>query len=581
MRVSKEVRLAFAGTIAAFTWAATACTGDIAGSGGGGSAAANGPPSVRGGARGTSTTANGGAGGTNGGGATGTPAACALPPPRVWKLTPTQIARSIASVAPAADFGTSDIEKQLASTVTSPAGSFRNDARWKDMSVPHVEQLVTIAENAARVISRNAPQLATCATKAPWTATCVQQIVETLGVRTFRRPLTAEELSRYLGFFDEHAAAGAEVALQQVAQALLLSPSFLYRSELGDGAATRDNRVALTAFERASALSYFVTDGPPDAALMNAARTGALTTKEQMAEHARRLLGAPRSPGLLQFFVEHFALEHTVGLQRDTKLFPRWSDDVGRDMQAETRTFLEHLLASEAPTVGTLLTAKHSYLNQRLAENYGITFAGVGDELAKTMLPAGRVGLFGQGTFLASHARPAETDIVRRGRFVREHVLCQPVPPPPPNIPAIPPGLDGKTTQRQRLANHIADPVCASCHAAMDSLGLAFENFDPVGAWRTTDSGLPIDASGSVDDVTASKSTFTNASELMTVLAEVPQTSACLSSRMYAYGHGRVPGDADACSIDAITARFRSGGGDFKELVVAIVTSDDFLHRAN
>ncbi len=522
---------------------------------------------------GTPPAAAAGAGGTAPGPATSE--ACAQPPARIWKLTPGQLARAAKAVVPALELVTAP----LASTLTRNAAFFSNAAHLKDMSTPHVQELMALASAFAAGAGKQAALDAPCMAVDAVDAACLNSYVAGFGERAFRRPLSPDELATFTKYYaDEASIDGKIVALSQLARAVFLSPHFLYRAELGAAAETGPV-VSMTPYERASALAFFVSDGPPDGELYGAAKAGALESSEQIAAQTRRLLSAPETAaGLLSFMSEQIRLEKAANLQKDAAQFPKWSQQTPADMSAETLTFIQNVLWNDDSSLRTLFTAKYSFVNARLAELYGFPPVA-GDALQRVTLPEGRAGLLMQGSLLATLATPSNTHVIHRGRFVRENLLCQPLPPPPINFTPIPPPPDGVNTQRERLAVHSQDQTCAACHALMDPLGFGLEHFDAVGAYRSEEVGKPIDSSGYMQGVTAVSTTFQNALEMTELLGSVPELRDCFAGRAFAYANGRDAADGDTCAMTPLREQFRQGGGDIKELVVKLTTSETFLTR--
>jgi hypothetical protein len=337
--------------------------------------------------------------------------------------------------------------------------------------------------------------------------------------------------------------------------------------------------VPLTGFERASALSYFLSDSPPDTELFAAARTGALGDRAGLESHARRLLSKPgTASGFLKFFRELFETEAAAHTEKEAEIFPQWTAALGADLSRESDAFLQQALFGEGAKLSTLLTADFSMLNGTLATYYGLP-APAGTGFAKVGLEGQRAGILTQAGRMAALAKGNDTDAVMRGRFVREALLCQDLPPPPDNVPAVPPPPDGQNTQRERLSAHSKDASCAVCHTLMDPLGLAFENYDGVGRYRTTEVGKTIDASGVLTRAEPEGARFANAIELVNVLARSPSVSRCVVATAFRYAHGRSATEADKCTIDRLAARFETSGGDLVDLAVALATDDSFIVR--
>jgi hypothetical protein len=412
-----------------------------------------------------------------------------------------------------------------------------------------------------------------CLNERPVPQSCVSELVTSFGKRAFRRPVTTEERAAYEKLFADAAAIDAGAGLEQVLQAMLLSPHTLFRMELGAGDG------ALTAHERASAMSYLLTDGPPDAELLQAADSGSLTQPEMLQQQARRLLAtSDGARGLLRFFAEYVAYDSARNLTKSPELFPEWGPELGSAAAEESRRFIEQVLWQGDGQLSTLLTGTERLVNGPLARLYGVQSMD-GPDFVPVSLPPERAGLLGQASFLAREAHADESDAVKRGKYITSAWLCSPPPPPPPDVPPIPP-KDGTKTQRERLAVHSANPACSGCHLLMDPLGLAFENFDAIGRFRAQDEGKPIDPSGRFEAVLAGNPSFANGAALSAILAQAPEVRTCVATKLYRYAFGRRETQRDACLIQELSGSLSVGGGDIKEAVVELVSSEAFLRRA-
>jgi hypothetical protein len=504
------------------------------------------------------------------------PGGCGLAPRRIWALTPDQYARSVRALFPAAKLGDG-----LATTLAVQDG-FSNEADRLDMTEPHVGQLLQIAWQLAGEAAADPGKLSACLGQPTVDAACVRGFVGDLGPRAFRRDLEAAEIDGLVTYFAKQQQAGdVRFAVQELLMAIFTSPNFVYRTELGPAGAT--GPVTLTAFEKASALSYFLTDGPPDAQLLAAARGKGLETAAQIEMQTRRLLAqGANAAGFVKFFHESFVLDDVNTTAKDAKLFPQWKPQLATDLAGESDAFVRQVLWGEDAKLSTLLTANFSMLNGRLATYYGTGDTAAGETFKKVTWPAGqRVGLFTQAGPMSTFAKENDTDVVARGRFVREVLLCQPLPPPPANVNAVPPPPDGKRTQRERMAGHSADPTCAGCHTLMDGLGLAFERYDGIGRYRTMDVGQTLDVSGKLNSAEPEGAPFQDAVGLMGLLAKSPTVQKCFLETAFRYALGRAAGSLDACTLDRLSKRFAASGGDMIDLTVAITTDETFFQRAN
>lgn len=504
------------------------------------------------------------------------PGSCGLPTTRIWALTPEQVARTVASVLP----GTNVSLDGLAGTIAAGEG-FSNTASRLTMTEPHVGQLLELAYQLAGAAAADPAKLAPCLAQAAPADTCVRDFVSGFGARAFRRDLSSAEQQGFVDQYKRARLAGdGTAALRQLMMSVLTSPNFLFRTELGDEGATGP-KVPLTGFERASALSYFLTDGPPDAELLAAARSGALARPEEMEKHTRRLVGKSQDgAGVERLFRELYQTALPRTTDKDEMVFPQWKPELAEDLAREGEAFIQQVLFAEDAKLATLLTADFTMVNPALATYYGLS-APAGATFSKVKHKAGeRLGFFTQGGRMASLAVNDDTDAVMRGRFIREALLCQHLPPPPDNLNIVPPPPDGKNTQRERLAQHSADPTCASCHKLMDPLGLAFESYDSIGRFRTMDVGKPLDLAGTLTAAEPEGASYKNGVELMKLLATSPTVSSCFVATAFRYAHGRAPEAGDACTIDRLSARFAGSGGDIKDLAVAITTDESFTVRA-
>jgi hypothetical protein len=556
------------------------CTGSIHDGdkpGGGGTS----PPDRPGGGQtGNMTGGGAGAGGTSMPGVDEKPkppaAGCGLSPRRIWALTPEQYARTVQALFPAAKLGDG-----LGGSLAVQEG-FSNQAGRLDMTEPHVAQLLAISWQLAADAAADPAKLAPCLAQPTVDAACVRTFIGDFAARAFRRDQAPGEIDPMVTNFQKQAG-DVRFAIQQLLTALLTSPNFVYRTELGPETATAGKPVILTSFEKASALSYFLTDGPPDAMLLAAARGKALETPAQIEAHTRRLLAGPASAaGLVKFFHEGFVLDEVNATVKDPMLFPQWKAQLATDLAGESDAFVKQVLWGEDAKLSTLLTANFSMLNGRLATFYGTGDTAAGEQWKKTTWRAGeRAGLLTQAGPMATFAKENDTDVVGRGKFIRELLLCQPLPPPPANVNAVPPPPDGKHTQRERLAQHSADASCAGCHSLMDPLGLAFERYDGIGKHRTTDVGQMLDTSGKLTGAAPEGAPFKDAVELMGLLASSPTVKKCFIETAFRYANGREASGLDACTLQRLDTRFGASGGDMIDLAVAMTTDETFFQRGN
>jgi hypothetical protein len=508
------------------------------------------------------------------GGVAAPPAGCAFPPRRIWALTPEQYLRTVRSLLPIGG----NVGDGLAASLAVQDG-FSNEAGRLDMTEPHVAQLLDLAWQVAGEAAATPAMLSACL--ATGAEACVRDFAASFGQRAFRRELAPAEIDALMTHYQAQQG-DAQLALRELLMDILISPNTLYRTEMGPEGASAGGSVVLTPFEKASALSYFLTDGPPDAELLTAARTGALASAAQIEQHTRRMLRGPDSAsGLLKFLRESYGTRNVLATTKDTKRFPEWKAPLPDDLASEAEGFLRQVLWSEDARLETLLTASFSMLNGRLAAFYGVADPGSGQDLRKVSFqPGQRAGLMTQAAMMAVLSKDNDTDVVGRGKFVREVLLCQTLPPPPVTVNAVPPPPDGKRTQRERMAMHSADPSCAGCHALMDPLGLAFERYDGIGRWRTTDVGQNLDTSGRLTAAQPDQAPFSDAVGLMGLLARSPDVARCFVAAAFRYAHGRAAESVDKCALDRLGQRFDTSHGNVIDLAVALTTDEAFFVRA-
>lgn len=496
---------------------------------------------------------------------------CEALPARVYQLSPSQFDRTVRAIFP--DFE-GNPSAAFSHTLTRTEHQVGATADRLQLPQVTVEGLLEAARAVADHALGAPDAVPECALESPNDG-CLEEFVGQWLGRAFRRPATAEETDRYQSLYrDAEAAWSSREAAAQVVTATLMDPDFLFRTELGDDAESGDE-IALTPYERASALSYFIADAPPDAELLTAARAGALSTPEEIEAQARRLLEQPQSAlGVLRMLRDVFGYERVVDQSKDPELFPEWNEALAEDLREETDRFLEHILFEGDATLESLLTAEYSFVNARLAEHYGLERDDSLDpeEFVQVDFPAGeRAGVLTHGSLMALMAKETQTRIVERGLFIRERILCQTLPPPPANAPSIP-ERDPSASGRQQLEALTAPRDCQQCHQAMNPLGFPFESFDAIGRFRTEDLGHTVDPRGAITGTATDDVTVADASALVAGLARTAEVTECFSThlREYATGtHAEVCGSRD---------RFAESG-DLRELVVDLVTDETFFLR--
>jgi hypothetical protein len=437
--------------------------------------------------------------------------------------------------------------------------------------------------NAAATMGTDAvAKLATlfpCSTQTSGEDVCARQFVQSFGKRAFRRPLSDEETTRYFGLYTLARQQGKyEDGISLVVQAFVQSPFFLYRVESDPPGAVAEAVAPVSAYELASRLSYFLLGSMPDDTLLAAADQSQLSTPDQITVQAQRLLQDPRARlNVGTFHRQWLDLNEALEAPKAADLYPSWNPQLASDLFTESETFVDQVFWNDGQ-LSSLLNAPYTFLNTRLASFYGVPDPGT-TTFSKVMLSGlPRAGLLTEGTFLAGHANPDQSSPVRRGKFVREQLLCQPVPPPPNNIVIMPPMYDPASSTRQRYAAHEVQPLCAGCHVAMDPIGLGFEAYDATGAFRTKDGPAAVDASGTLKS-TDVDGPFNGAVELASKLAGSAEVADCVATQWFRFANGRSEDSGDLCALTALRQTFKAKQYDMRSLPLSVVTSDTFRYR--
>lgn len=412
--------------------------------------------------------------------------------------------------------------------------------------------------------------------------------------KAYRRTVEPEELEKLSQWVDQMTAGGEkwEAAMQIAMQAVLCSPKFLFRVEPDDRPASADIR-SLDAFAVATRLSYFLWSSMPDDLLLEAAEKG--TLEQELAPHIHRMLADERSSALIQSFsTQWLQIQRLESFAADTQSFPSFNAKLKSAMLRETELFFESVLR-ENRSVLELIDTNYTFLNETLAKHYGIAdtvgnWMGQpaskpdgkpiqGDTFQRVSLQdRNRGGLITQASVLAVTSNPTRTSPVKRGRWILEQFLGAPPPPPPPNVPELPSKSEDVSTAslRKRMEVHRQNPACANCHAKMDPIGFALENYDAVGAYRTKDGAFDIDASGEFAD----GSKFSGPGDLKSIiLAKREDFVRCLAEKMLTYALGRGVEYYDRPTIEKIVRSMPGQEYKIQGMILEIVLSEPFLKR--
>ncbi len=332
-------------------------------------------------------------------------------------------------------------------------------------------------------------------------ATCARTILTTLAHRAFRRPVTSADIQPLYAFYERGRARGNfESGVQAAIEAMLVSPEFLFRIERDPPAAATSSLHRISDVELASRLSFFLWSTIPDAELLDLAERGRLKDAAVLDRQVRRMLDDARADALVSNFAgQWLQLRNVETVKPDPVIFP-FDEALRQSFLTETALFVSSLFREDRSLLD-LLSADYTFVNQRLAEHYGIPRVYGSQFRRVTLSDVNRHGLLGQGSVLTVTSYPNRTSVVQRGKWILENLLGTPPPPPPPDVPELKAAPHGKVlSMREQMEVHRANPTCAACHGRMDPIGFALENYDGVGRWRREDAGAPIDASGKLPD---------------------------------------------------------------------------------
>jgi len=458
----------------------------------------------------------------------------------------------------------------------SQANGFDNNGDFLSLSPTRLEQYQSAAESLATEALSATLRARNLTCDPAMGDACVRTLLTTLGERAYRRPLTDAEIAGYLTLAGKVRTAGGspDEVMGAILKALLMSPNFLFRPEYDPDPASMKAH-PLTPYEVASRLSYMVYASMPDDPLFAAAKAGQLATPKDLQTQLQRMLTDPKSRFAENYAQQWLGVRSIETSQPDTKLYPGFSVALANSMKREVDLYFDEFVKQNLPAE-QLLTASFSYVDSALAKHYGMP-AVTGTDLTRVMLATPqRGGLLGMGALLLGTSRGNRTSPVARGRWVLDALMCAPPPPPPDTVKLPSEDVIAATSGRAFLENHRKDPVCAACHNSMDPIGLALENYDAIGAWRDTDHGQPIDASGNLPDGTK----FNGRAELETTLAKDPRLRACLSKGLLTYSLGRaVRDDVDAAYVDTVAKGTGAATVGMRDLLMGVVASDSFRMR--
>jgi hypothetical protein len=489
--------------------------------------------------------------------------ATALPQSRVWRLSAQQWKNTVEKA-----LGVTGIDiARFPKDEIDPRTGFNNDATSNRVTLPLATAYFELSDEVAAKAAPAAMQAFACLGTAPVDAGCAQRFLADYGQRLFRRPLSSDESAGYVAFLvAESKLDPPAVAVASLLKGLMMSPAFLYRTELGS---SRPGPVDLTGFEIASLLSYTIADAPPDAPLLQAATAGKLIDPAVREAEARRLMALPAARAKLADFWRQYLGRSAIPV----------SDGIDAALAAamimETEVLFDRVVWDKAGGLSDLLTARYTYADARLATLYGSGAPAADDRVE--LNAAERSGFLTHGSFLAGTATPSQAStVIHRGLLVRERLLCLQAPPLPPNFVPDPAqvekaGADATARENYDLFARTM-PACNACHSAFQPVGLAFENYDRVGRYRKAyDSGKPILAAGELADAGDASGPYADVPGLAANIGKSQISQYCFSKQFAQFALGRiVSADQEACTIRGMGDHVAGKGGAARELYTSL-----------
>ena len=522
---------------------------------------------------GSGSGAESGTGGVGSGGMAG--AACAVAPVPVQRLTKLEYNNVVRDL-----FGVQkDYTAGFSEDAEGPAG-FTTEGIAQNLALSQVTDYLNAAKAVVTDVFAASPNpLLTCTSG----DACAQSIITSLATKAFRGPPPADEITNLITIYKSSSSPVFTDALKLAVRAILVSPRFLFR--VYQVPANRSTVTPLTDYELASRLSFFLWGSVPDDPLLADAAQGRLQQSDVLKGHVLRMLRDSRVAYLSNSFgYQWLQLDRFDATSLDTTRFPTWDTALKNSMKNETLAFLNHVFGQDT-SVMDFIVGTYSFLDQSLGRHYGIPVpAGAGTQMTQVALNDQRVGILTNASVLALTSEANRTSPVRRGRWVLQQILCADTGGPPPNVPPLPPPVNGATDLqaesmiRQRLAQHVEQgAACAACHNTLDPIGYGYENYDAAGIWRTTYvDGAAVDASGQLP----TGETFNTFMDLAKVLRADSRYPLCFTKRLASFAEGRdMTGTADQCTTQPIAQASAGPMQKFSDLVVRLILDASFHSR--
>jgi len=500
--------------------------------------------------------------------------------PLAQRLSPSQYRQSIADIFDASILLTGSFEPE-----TRVQGLLAIGERQSNVSDSGLEGYDEIARGVAEQVAdeQHRATFIGCKPTSPSSNDdeCTRAFFKRVGPMIYRRPLTQDELETQVSEAAKATAklhdfyAGVAVSLSE----MLISPNFLYRYKIREPDPSHPGQERLDGYSKATELSYFLWNSTPDEDLLKAAQTGEIHTRAGLERQVDRMINSPRIvAGVRAFFSDMLGFSDFDTVSKDPSFFPRYTLNVKSDSQEQTlRTVVDHLVNRHGD-YRDLFTTPHTFLTRELAVLYGVPLVDPGDNgepqrwRPYTYPPNDpRAGILSEASFTALFSPSGRTSPTARGKALREYILCERVPPPPGNVSfKFVEDISNPQfkTARARLTVHRTEPMCAGCHKLTDPIGLSLENFNSAGAYRTTENGVPIDASGELNG-----HQFTGPTGLAQVVHDDPATTKCVASKAFAFETGYLPPTGDP-QWQQVMQKFADSRFNFLELMRQIALSD-------
>jgi hypothetical protein len=453
-------------------------------------------------------------------------------------------------------------------------------------TLPHLHELSitgpTVVAGVSETPSRR--RIFTCRPTGDDEIPCAKQIIGALARQAYRRPVTSNDFEGLLGFYQRGRNGGNfDSGIRTAIQAIIASPEFVFRFERTPATVAPGKNYRISDLELASRLSFFLWSSAPDEQLLTVATQGKLRDPLVLEKQVRRMLADPKSSAMTANFANQWLhLQNLKGVSPDLFEYPDFDRTLADAMRRETELLFDNVMREDRD-VTELLTANYTFVNERLAKHYGIPDV-LGSRFRKvTLTDPNRFGLLGHSSILTITSTAIRTSPVQRGKYVMEVLLGTPPPPAPPVVPALPENADLRTghvakplSVRLRLEEHRKNAACAGCHKMMDPIGFALENFNPIGVWRTNDSGFRIDPTGKMFDGTKLDGP---ASLRQAILNRSEVFLGTFSENLLSYGVGRVVEPYDMPVVRSVAREAAKSNNHFSAFVLGVVKSAPFQMR--